>query len=231
MTLFTFEAITTFGGISASVVASVAGFFKFRAWWLDRTKQARMESAGYLKEKGSEPWQVELGAEQLLRLHFESLTGIDRTSGHEAIRRCHQRLGGTDREWMLLRGVGQFLVATGHTARVRKPRRRDHAVFAIGAVAAFLAGLLGVAIVAAAASFLEKTPSSAVRVMDVLMILAAIVWASTFALVAWASARHGMAYLSARNLYRDLFKLRQDRRMILMRNARPSISEHKKPTS
>jgi hypothetical protein len=62
----TFETVTSFGGIFASVAAAVAGFFRFRAWWSDREKQTRIESATFFKEKGSEQWQREFGEEQLV---------------------------------------------------------------------------------------------------------------------------------------------------------------------
>ena len=210
MTLMSLEAITTFSGIGASVAAAVAAFIRFRTSQLDRTKQARMESAIFLKEKGSEPWQVEFGTEQLLRIHFKTLTGIDRTSGHEAIRRCQQELGGTDREWDRLRGVGQFLDVTGHTARVREPQGRDHVYFFSSVIAAIVSAGLGFLIMAVTAKFLDQTPPSSIRLINVLMIISAVVWASTCALVVWGSARYSQNYHSARRLSRELSKLEEE---------------------
>jgi hypothetical protein len=148
------QVLTSFAGGFGAVAAGVAAFFRFRAWWLDRSKQTRIDSATYLKEKGATAWEREFGEQELVRVHFASLTGIDKRGGHEAIRRLHRRLGGTDFDWGTIKGIGTFLDATRPVAVVKKATLKQHlfggmtalasAVFAFGSAlcGAYLAASL-----------------------------------------------------------------------------------------
>lgn len=208
----TFEGASAFSGFCITVAAAVAGIFRFRAWWIDRARQSRLESATYLKEKGKDEWEVQFGTDRLRRIHFASLTGIDRPSGHQALLRCQQKMGGSDRDWDAMRGVGRFLIATGHTARIRKPGKRDLIGCIASAVIAAAVGTLAIWIASVVAAFIEKTPMSAIHLNHILMVLVAGVWCGALSLLSWVLFRYCLQYTNARSLYRELEALGRSQR-------------------
>lgn len=219
MPWISFEALTGSAGMIASVAATIAGAFRFRAWWKDRSRQARIESATYLKEKGTSEWERSLGEEELRRAHFFGVSRIDRNTGHEAIRKCHQRLGGTDLDWGRLRGVGRFLVATGVVARVRKPNRRDRVEAAWAFAIGVLFGLVGMgALIASAAAYAKTDWSKAGPSLYVMLTLAPL-YASFFVLIAIGAFYHCTRFANAQQLYKKLVELGKQRRRQSRRSA------------
>jgi len=224
MTWFTTEILTSGAGVLASVCAALAGLVRFQAWWLDRARQRRIESATYFKEKGSADWQKAFGEEQLVRANFAALTGIDRTTGHEAMIRCHSRLGGTDADWKTLHGVGDFLIATGHIARVRKLRRPDHLRLFVAATIALVAGLTSIGIFVWTVNAVTKADWNTVRAIDGVVIVIAVVYASMFAFFTLILVRHCGTYFNARSLHRQMVKAGKARRKTRVQ-PRPLSSE------
>jgi len=171
-----------------------------------------MESAVFFVKEGRTPWQKPFGERQLIRLHFSRLTGIDRETGHEAILRCHERLGGTDDDWQALRKAGGYLRASGHTARVRKLHRRD----LVGTAAISSGGLLAVVIALALVNLIvnlsAKTSWTAVSLEALLAFIVSAVYAGLFALFAWVALLHLNRYMTARELRRRLTQLGRERR-------------------
>lgn len=212
MSLFTSEILTSGAGVLASVGAALAGLVRFHAWWRDRARQRRIESATYFKEKGSAEWQKAFGEEQLIRANFAALTGIDRSTGHEAMIRCHSRLGGRDEDWETLRGVGHFLVVTGHVARVRKLGHLDILRLLSAGCMAVLSVVLSIGMMFWAVTIATKTDWSALRFIDGVAILIAVAYASMFALFGLILSRHCVTYFNARFLYRQMIKAGKARR-------------------
>lgn len=204
--------LTTGAGVVASVVAAAAAALKFQAWWQDRWTQTRMDSAAFFVKEGAAPWQKPFGERQLVRLHFARLTGIDREIGHEAILRCHERLGGTDSDWQALRKAGGFVRASGTIARVRKLHRRDHfgtAAIVLGGVLAAVFSLLLIDLMVALSA---KTSWTAVSLETLLALIVTGTYAGMFALFAWVAFVHFKRYMTARELRRRLTQLGLERR-------------------
>lgn len=225
MTHLSLESITILLGIVTSVGGVIAGIFRFPAWWFDRVKQSRIDSATHFRDHGKDEWAVRFGNEQLRRLHFRVLTGIDRTSGHEALRRCQQRLGGTDSEWKLLKSVGGFLNVERHTARVRKPGWWVVIGFSVSALFSFAMAFAALVIAGMLAVEFEKTPASAVHMPQVLRFFVASVWGTALAFGSVLAGSVCFQIINAFKLHRRLLSLATARRTSRLRKVELQIRD------
>ena len=212
MTWFTAEFLTSGAGVLASVGAAMAGLVRFQAWWQDRARQRRIESATYFRDKGTTAWQRAFGEEHLTRANFAALSGIDRRTGHEAMIRCHRRMGGTDEDWKSLRAVGHFLVVTGNIARVRKLQRRDHIGLVVAGALALVMAVVSIAIILWAVSAVTKADLAALRFIDGVVVVIAVAYASMFAFFGLILVRYCATYFNARSLYRQMLRAGKARR-------------------
>lgn len=212
MTWIVQEVLTSIGAAVVGVATAFAGLVRFRAWILDRRKQARIDSATYMKEKASTSWERAFGEEQLRRTHFQTLTEIDRTTGHEAIRLLQQRLGADDRACARLRKVGAFLVATGCTARIRKPQKSDarHAYGLVVLSAAF--ATLSLCLLVFVVLSLVETDWTRSHFMAFVVPTLASLYAAVFLMLSIGCFARYTQFLDARSLYKELVQIGKAKR-------------------
>ena len=233
MPFLSYEILTGGASAVAAAAAGVAAFFKFRAWWHDRQRQARIESATYLKDKGDSPEDRAQGRAELLRIHFATLTGIDKVDGHAAIRRLHARLGGTDLARSRIKDVGSYLVTSQPVATVRKPRGRDHWVAGASLLTAAATAFFSVGCIVLVMVSLEKlseSPSGLKAVFSLASLLGYFYLVSLAAMLAVGShftakwAGHHMNAMTLRRTLRDIARFERKARLNgKRRRASPAI--------
>ena len=118
--------LTSAGSQVIAMGTVFAGCMRFLIWWKDRRAQAHVDSAEYFVKQAAEEWQQSFGRRYLARLHFARMTGIDRETGHQAIWRCHERMGGKDLDWERLRKAGRYLLVSGRWLRAPGCEPRLH---------------------------------------------------------------------------------------------------------
>jgi hypothetical protein len=146
---FIVNAVTVLAGLFGTAAAAV----KYFTWWIDRRRQIRLESAKALAAREINDGLKAMGQQQLDRIHFACLSGIDRYDGHKALQACYLELGGTDSAWVALRGVGPLLRCRNGFAWVRKLRRKDYVIFAASTVVLAAAAMASMVLVAFSLTF------------------------------------------------------------------------------
>jgi hypothetical protein len=198
------NAATVLAGLLGTVAATV----KFVAWWKDRRIQARLESAKALAARELDDGLKAWGQQQLDRIHFARLSGIDRYDGYKALLACHQELGGTDSAWRSLRGVGPHLLCRKGFAWVRKLRRKDYTILAVSLVVFGIAAAATATLLAVSVAFGYAWFASGVILERLISLLLLGYGIAVCAMLAYGSASIGNCYGNALQLRRRLFKIR-----------------------
>ena len=132
--MFDFDSVNNVSGLVTSIGAALGGVWKFIDWLRERPSKAKLEAARQLAQWSREAADSSsirgFGEQELLRLHFKDLTGIDRRDDHAALLRAHAKLGGTDYDWRRLKGVAVYLERSGTEIVVRKLKGWDYALAA-----------------------------------------------------------------------------------------------------
>jgi hypothetical protein len=128
--MFDFDIVKDATGVVSAIGAALGGLWKFIASARERPSKAKLEAARQLVQWNSQAPDASairgFGEQELLRLYFKDLTGIDRRADHAALTRAHATLGGTDDDWRRLRGVAAYLERSGTEIVVRELTLLDY---------------------------------------------------------------------------------------------------------
>lgn len=135
-------------------VLTVFGFvWQFFVSLQDRPLKIKQEAARNLAESGKDTPDAQairrFADQELRRLNFKALTGIDRRDGHAALFRTHELLGGAEQDWQRLKKITAYLQQRGEFMWVRERSLADWiqavvVVLAILMMCLFLVGSLTV---------------------------------------------------------------------------------------
>lgn len=201
------QGVQSLLGLCATVVVAGAGAWKYLAWLKDRREQAQIDSASFFLKEGVEDWQRELGRQEMVRIHFARLKGVDIASGHQSVMALHQHMGGDRFDWEALAKAQDFLDTSAPVAEVQRLTPKNHWR------AALVAGLMSVAIVVALVLLLGtvnwsmKHHWTQMSLNQAVWVVIALVYSGFFGLISYVCYVILDRYQTAWRLRRRLDKL------------------------
>jgi hypothetical protein len=145
ITVFDFDAIVN--GFTALIGPALGALWKVFVWQREQPLKSKLEAAQRLSKWHGEDADSSsirsFGDQELLRLDFKSLTGIDRCDDHAALLRARTKLGGRPYDWQRLKAVAAYLELSGKEIVVRHLNGTDYAVAALSALLVLMCGVSG----------------------------------------------------------------------------------------